>query len=45
MVQRYHSRLVNRERPVNFFVNLILASLAGIVNVLVTMPLDVVITR
>jgi hypothetical protein len=32
-------------RPVNFFTNLALASLAGVCNVLVTMPMDVIVTR
>lgn len=32
-------------RQVNFFTNLALASLAGVANVLVTMPMDVIVTR
>ncbi len=33
------------KRPVTFLPNLLLASLAGVVNILVTMPLDTVVTR
>jgi hypothetical protein len=33
------------KQPVTFCSNLILASLAGVANVLVTMPMDVIVTR
>jgi hypothetical protein len=32
-------------RPLRFLPNLLLASAAGVANVLITMPLDVVVTR
>ena len=41
--QRAYSRVF--KRPVSFLPNLALASLAGVVNILVTMPMDVVVTR
>jgi hypothetical protein len=42
-VQGLYSRV--RGRPVNFFANLALASLAGVANVLLTLPMDVIVTR
>ncbi len=33
------------KRPVTFLPNLLLASLAGVVNILITMPLDTIVTR
>lgn len=42
-VQGTYSRVTRR--PVTFLSNLLLASLAGVCNVLVTLPMDVVVTR
>lgn len=43
VVQGTYSRVTRR--PVTFLSNLLLASLAGVCNVLVTLPMDVVVTR